>query len=130
MRRAAEQSPATDGHAPYDKFDGIHGMRGERNMNSESDEPPDFVESPEDREVRGWRWLVVPALAGLVIGAGVGAIYYKIAFAPLWNAAGVQPVFGMDRALLTGLGLGSAIGAAVGMVIGAFIWAFFPYKPK
>ena len=99
-------------------------------MTSGSDEPPDFVESPEDREVRGWRWIALPALVGLVIGGGVGAIYYKIAFGPLWNAAGVQPIFGMDRALLTGLGFGSAIGAAGGMAVGAFVWAFFPYKRK
>ena len=99
-------------------------------MTSGSDEPPDFVESPEDREVRGWRWIAVPALVGLVIGGGVGAIYYKIAFGPLWNAAGVEPVLGMDRALLTGLGFGSVIGAAAGMAVGAFVWAFFPYKRK
>jgi hypothetical protein len=99
-------------------------------MASDSDEPPDLVESTQDREVRGWRWIAAPALVGLVLGAGVGAIYYRIAFGALWNAGGVQPVLGMDRALLTGLGFGSVVGAAVGIAVGAFVWAFFPYKRK
>jgi len=74
---------------------------------------------PEERPTRGLLWVFLPALAGAVLGAALGA----------WNW--LRPSTTLPRAresLLNEVTSEGVIGTIIGLAAGAMIWAFFPYK--
>ena len=73
-----------------------------------SSHPDDTSEKPDPpRPVRGLRWVFLPTLAGLAVGATWSAYYAAQRVDP------ATPVW---------------VGGAVGLMIGAFLWVAFPYK--
>jgi hypothetical protein len=73
---------------------------------------------PPAVETRGIRWLIVPALLGLVLGAVIGLV----------QATGPGPRGEPRDLLLTGTMQGAVVGLIAGGVFGLLVWVLFPYK--
>src|ERR1700731_898344 len=93
-------------------------------MDEEADDPqvppPDETASEVPRETRGVLWIVVPALAGLVLGA-----LFDVA---LLRQTVIPALWGEERTTWAALADGGTVGVIVGGAIGTFIWVFLPYK--
>jgi hypothetical protein len=72
------------------------------------------------RETRGLRWIIGPALLGVVFGPLVEFVFVKHLLLPDW--------WGNERTTWSVLADGATVGLIGGVVIGALIWAFFPYQ--
>src|SRR4051794_17009717 len=66
-------------------------------------------------------WILLPALAGLLLGEVVGAASY----AKAWGGERIQDVLSVPLGIAL---LGGAAGAVLGALAGAVIWALFPYR--
>jgi hypothetical protein len=73
---------------------------------------------PPAVETRGIRWLIVPALLGLVLGALIGLV----------QATGPGPKGETRELLLASAVQGAVVGLIAGGVFGLLVWVLFPYK--
>ena len=91
------------------------------------DEQPDAkAEEPSEpaappRPVRGFLWVVVPALAGVLIGPLAGVLYAGATNAHLTH----PPDYPVESVYAQ---YGTMVGGGIGLAVGLLIWVFFPYK--
>jgi hypothetical protein len=90
--------------------------------NDEAGESPVPAEETVEvaRETRGIRWIIGPALLGMVTGALIDVVFLKHSMLPEW--------WGEERTAARVLADGGSVGLIVGGAIGTLIWAFFPYQ--
>ena len=81
-------------------------------------DPPATETEPPAVETRGARWLIVPAVLGVLLGAVIGLV----------QATRPAPPGAAQELLLAGAVQGAVMGLIAGGVFGLLVWVLFPYK--
>ena len=82
--------------------------------------PPDETGEATPRETRGVLWIVLPALAGVVVGALVELL--------LLHQTVIPQLWGEEQTFWVAVADGGTVGFLAGGAVGTFVWAFLPYK--